>query len=1016
MYDLSADFERTRLAGLFGSGHTAMTSSTIVLGLLNGLIIALLAVGFVLVYKANRFLNLATAQMGAVSALLLAKVVNDWGWDWWLSFIACLALGVGTGLFVERFMVSLVRRRSKSPVRLLILTVGIADVLLALTYIPALTPTSQAPYPQPFTSHLEVGGVVLSGMSILTMIIVPLLFVALTAFFRLSSTGKQIRAAAGNPDAARLCGISVNRVSLITWGIAGGLSALAAVLNGPTTGDFTVEAIGPFLLMFTLGAAACGAFVSIPAAVVGGVGLGLLYQVVAAQTANAGTAELAVFGAILCVILVRGRAIGRAFAVAGAPVPELPRLRIPTVLRASKPIRFAPRVLLGCSLAIAVVFPRLPYFNNSGNQFLLVLVLVYAIMGVSLTILVGWAGQVSLGTFALVGIGAFLTARWAGQAGWSLVDLVPVAGLLGAAAAVAIGLPALRVRGLTLAVATLGLAVVAPDWLLQQSWLGGATPFTTVVNPTTVAPGIGHIDTQLYLYYVVLVVLVLVASAAVALRRSSVGRVIIAVRDNERASSAFGIKPATAKVRVLGLSGFIAGTAGVFWALAWQSLSPVQFPADASIALLALPVIGGIGSVGGVVAASATLYLGTFFIAPHFSSLFGSLGQNAGFLLFVSGIGVVGAMMSYPNGIAGAVQSRWQAYLNRKAAGLTAAPVPADSGPVSTDVDATEDDTALLNAAALSSFRFEDVNHEETVTNGRVNPAPRRPHDLDLAPSPLAVDNVGVRFGGIVALDAVEMEVGPREIVGLIGPNGAGKTSLMNVISGVLRPNRGSVRLFGHEVVGRPPEVRAAYGMARTFQDASLFAGLTVRETVQVAMGARAKASLLSALARTPSIRRAERDSQRRAQEIVESFGLEPWGDALTSELSTGLRRICDLMAQFATAPRVLLLDEPTAGVAQREAEAFGHLVRHIRDELGCSILIIEHDMPLLMGLCDRVYAMEMGRVIAEGTPGEIREDPLVIASYLGTDPATIARSGSRTHVESDVSLVAPSPTQRRNQ
>jgi ABC-type branched-subunit amino acid transport system ATPase component len=256
------------------------------------------------------------------------------------------------------------------------------------------------------------------------------------------------------------------------------------------------------------------------------------------------------------------------------------------------------------------------------------------------------------------------------------------------------------------------------------------------------------------------------------------------------------------------------------------------------------------------------------------------------------------------------------------------------------------------------------------------------------------VDHVAIRFGGIDALKDAAIKVGPGEIVGLIGPNGAGKTTLMNIISGVLRPDRGSVRLFGHEVARRPPDIRAHFGLARSFQDASLFAGLTVTETVQVATSRRVKTHLLPAMVGAPWVRSAERSSRRRALEIVEAFGLGQWADALTSELSTGMRRICDLAAQVATEPRLLLLDEPTAGVAQREAEAFAPLVRRIRDDLECAILVIEHDMPMLMGLCDRVYALDQGSVIAEGAPAQIREDPAVIASYLGTSSTAISRSG----------------------
>ncbi len=911
-----------------------------------------------------------------LSAVLLLKVVNDWGWNWWGSFVGCVAVGIATGLLVERFFVGPVRRKTKAPVRLLILTIGVSQVLLALTYIPGLTPTSQAPFPQPFTSHLQIGGVVLSGMSVLTMILVPVLLLLLWVFLEFSSTGKQIRAAAGNPDAARLCGISVNRVSLITWGIAGGLSAFAAVLNGPTTTSFNAQAAGPYLLMLTMGAAAFGAFVSFPVAVAGGIGLGLVYQVVAAETNNAGTAELAVFGVILLAIFVRGRAIGRAFAAEGAAVPERPGLRVPEVLKNSMLLRHGMKWLIGVSLVVALVFPLLPYFKS--NQFLLVLVLVYALVGVSLTMLVGWSGQVSLGHFALVGIAAYLTARWAGEAGWSVVELLVVTGIVGAAVMVAIGLPALRVRGLTLAVTTLGLAVIAPDWLYLQSWVGGATPFTTPVQVTSVLPGgLGHIGSQLYLYYVVLVVLVVVVAAAATLRRSSVGRIVIAVRDNERASAAFGIKPATVKLRVLALSGFVAATAGVFWALDWQSVSPSQFTADISIAVLAIPVIGGLGSLGGAVAAAVLLYMGTFFIGPHLSGLLGSFGQNVGFLLFFSGIGVVGSMNAFPNGIAGQVQDSWQTYLNRRAARVKAS----EGGAVTAPRLAVQGVPAGISFATIGTR-----NSDSRTATPPVGGAP-----------PLMVENLAVHFGGIKALDGAGIVVGSGEIVGLIGPNGAGKTTLMNAISGVLRPQQGSVRLFGHEVAGRPAEVRARYGLARSFQDASLFAGLTVTETVQVATSQHAKTHLLPALVGAPWVRTGERDSRRRALEIVDAFGLGPWADALTSELSTGMRRICDLAAQVASEPRLLLLDEPTAGVAQREAEAFGPLVRRIRDELGCSILVIEHDMPVLMGLCDRIYAMDAGRVIAEGIPAQVRDNPTVIASYLGTDDTAITRSGNQS-------------------
>jgi ABC-type branched-subunit amino acid transport system ATPase component len=253
-------------------------------------------------------------------------------------------------------------------------------------------------------------------------------------------------------------------------------------------------------------------------------------------------------------------------------------------------------------------------------------------------------------------------------------------------------------------------------------------------------------------------------------------------------------------------------------------------------------------------------------------------------------------------------------------------------------------------------------------------------------------------FGGIRALAGASIEVRPGEIVGLIGPNGAGKTTLLNVLSGTLSGDGGSVRLGDLEITDLPPDMRAQLGLSRSFQDARLFAGLTVRETLQLAVGKQRSAGILASASSAPWVRSAERDTRRTADAIIERLGLAAYADTLTSSLSTGTRRICDLAAQVAAQPSVVLLDEPTAGVAQREAEAFGPLLRRIRDELDCSILIVEHDMPLLMGLCDRVYAMESGAVIASGTPEEIRADPQVIASYLGTNEAAVGRSGRGSH------------------
>jgi len=255
---------------------------------------------------------------------------------------------------------------------------------------------------------------------------------------------------------------------------------------------------------------------------------------------------------------------------------------------------------------------------------------------------------------------------------------------------------------------------------------------------------------------------------------------------------------------------------------------------------------------------------------------------------------------------------------------------------------------------------------------------------------------VTVRFGARAVVSQVDLDVKPGEVVGLIGANGAGKSTLMNAIGGFV-PSRGRIEVLGRDVARMSPARRARLGLGRSFQGAELFPDLTVRETVQVALEARARSGLLSSMTGLPHARRKERVKAAEADEIISFLGLGRFANSFINELSTGTRRIVELACLMASGARVLCLDEPTAGIAQRESEAFGPLVLRIREALDASLLVIEHDMPLVMGISDRVYCLEAGRVICEGTPDAVRNDPLVIGSYLGTDARAIERSGERT-------------------
>ncbi len=259
----------------------------------------------------------------------------------------------------------------------------------------------------------------------------------------------------------------------------------------------------------------------------------------------------------------------------------------------------------------------------------------------------------------------------------------------------------------------------------------------------------------------------------------------------------------------------------------------------------------------------------------------------------------------------------------------------------------------------------------------------------------LSATDVAVAFGGLVALDHVSVHVAPSEIVGLIGPNGAGKTTLFDCISGLL-PSSGTIELLGRDVSRLGPHRRAAAGLGRSYQDARLFPTLSVIDTLRTAAELKMRdAGSMAAVPGTPAARHAERAATARATEIVDLLGLGAYDRKLVRELSTGTRRIVDLGCLLVQRPAVILFDEPSSGIAQREAEALGPLLSSIRDRTGAALIVIEHDMPLLMSVAERVYALETGRVVAEGTPEAVVHHPEVVRAYLGDDLSAINRSGA---------------------
>ena len=265
-------------------------------------------------------------------------------------------------------------------------------------------------------------------------------------------------------------------------------------------------------------------------------------------------------------------------------------------------------------------------------------------------------------------------------------------------------------------------------------------------------------------------------------------------------------------------------------------------------------------------------------------------------------------------------------------------------------------------------------------------------------PARLELSGVIVDFGGVRAIAGVDLTAEPGAVVGLIGPNGSGKTTLLDVVSGLVTPTRGSVRLDGESLVEFLPEERGSLGLVRSFQDCRLFPELTVEEVLLLTLDAAAPVGVVSTTLRTPWARRSERAKRSAVDDVVRSFGIDRFRRHPIAHLSTGTRRVVDLASVVLARPRLLLLDEPTAGIAQREAEAFVPLLRRLHELADTTIVLVEHDVPLVFALCTQVVMLETGSVVSSGTPDEVARDPRALAAYLGASAEALAVSGPVAH------------------
>ncbi|GAC1535574.1 MAG: branched-chain amino acid ABC transporter permease/ATP-binding protein [Acidimicrobiales bacterium] len=876
-------------------------------GVVLGLVYGVLGVGLVLVYRASGVVNFAYGETGALGAAVLAKLVLDEHWSWFLALPSVLVLGAAMGAATQLLVARRLAGRPK--VALLTATIGLSQLLLvAQLLLPRIREI--APFPTPVHRHLRVGSVVVAGPDFVAIALVPAMVVGLALWLTRTPMGRALAAAGDNEDAAVLAGIRTGHVALAAWAIGGALATATAVLANPIQGVIVgrpTEALGAGLLVRALAAGLVGRLRSLPIALVAGIGIGVVQGVADSGSVDPALADVAVLIVVLGALIVRRTpSAGRPTDGALVPVAPVPR----------RGARAAGSAWAAACVAAAVLVPLVA--GRSSQLFFFSRVALYAVVGLSLVILTGWAGQLSLGQFALVGVGTF-TVALLGADGVPFWAAVPVGAALGAGVSVLVGIPALRARGLELGIATLALAVAARSWLFTRSSLLGPGGVVTAHR--------GHLlwlDLRGPVAYYEVCVVVLVASSGMAMiiRRGRLGRSLLAVRTNERRAASLGLSPPAVKLVAFALAGGLAGLAGSLLLGLRVRSGPGDFGPEESIRMLAITVIGGAGSPAGAVV-GAVVILGI-------PALFGSSAIAA---LLPSGIGLMVLVLLAPGGLA-QLGSRV-----RLAVGY-------GPGTLMTRIDPTPAGGRSGSGAA----------------SGEVTP---RAHA-----SSLEVDGVSVSFGGRVALDSVAFGVAPSEVVGLIGANGAGKSTLLDVISGFTSADAGSVRLDGRDLAGMSPAARARGGVGRVFQDARLFDDLTVAEAVGLAAGGRSQ--------------------RERADEVIWLLGLEAAADTQCQALSTGLRRLGEVACTIVRGPSLVLLDEPTAGLAQRESEAFAPLLRGVHDSLGSTIVLVEHDIALVRAVADRVVCLSAGRVLADGAPGSVLADPAVVSSYLGAAPAMI--------------------------
>jgi branched-chain amino acid transport system permease protein len=681
-----------------GLKHSSIPQGVFVFGLVIGSLYGLIAGGIILVYRANRIINFAQAEIGAVPAVLMLILMAKGKVSYEVAFPAVIILSAALGFVVEFVFM----RRFRTAPRLIVTvaTIGIAELLAFVEfYVPIWVSGKTLPpqdFPSPFKNlDFQVGIVRMTGDYPAAVAVVVILMIALALFFRFTDMGIAIRASAENGERASLLGIPIKRVSTVVWVLAAVMSGVGLFMRAPVVGLPIGGLIGPSVLLFGLAAAVIGRMESLSTALVASICLGVLDAAAVYSTRRSSLAEAVILFVILGALLVQRGALSRAQDAATSTWQTVREFRpVPRELEKASQVVTGRIVLAVFVAALALGIPLLG--DNIAAR--LNIIVIYAIVGVSLVILTGWAGQISLGQFAFTGVGAAVAGGLAANHHTDFFLTLLLAGLAGAVAAVLIGLPAVRIQGLFLAVTTLAFAFTVENIVLNRGYVPWLLPhdFAFVQRPLLYGRFSVMSDTRFY--YVSLVILALILLAAHSLRTYRSGRILIGMRDNTRSMQAYGVNPARTRLAAFAISGFVAAIAGAL--LAYQNGQVVQlsYAPTVSLDVFAMVVIGGLTSLTGAV-------LGAVYVIG-IPLLLGNYVRNIDVLS--TGVGLLFLLLFLPGGLSEGLYRLRDSFLRRvaRAEGIHVPSLIADSlvqDSEAADAAVVEAEESVESAAAVGA-------------------------------------------------------------------------------------------------------------------------------------------------------------------------------------------------------------------------------------------------------------------------------------------------------------------------